>query len=84
MDTKLTLKLDKDIIAQAKLYAQNTRQSLSSLVERYFRYLLEKEQTRPVSKVSPTVKELSGIIRLDEDMNVRDEYTSWLLEKYRT
>ena len=85
MDTKLTLKLDKDIIEQVKIYAQNTQQSLSALVERYFRYLLNQEQEHPraPNKVSPTVKELSGIIRLEQDDNVQEDYTTYLLEKYQ-
>ncbi len=33
--------------------------------------------------ISPTVRELSGIINLDSDKNRRDEYTDYLLEKYR-
>ena len=82
MDTKLTLKLDKDIIEQAKIYAQNKQQSLSGLVENYFRFLLEQEQPSSPSDISPTVRELSGIIRFDDDLDIREDYTTFLLEKY--
>ncbi|MFV0346108.1 MAG: DUF6364 family protein [Bacteroidales bacterium] len=34
MDTKLTLKLDKTVIAHAKKYASNRKISLSKLVEK--------------------------------------------------
>jgi len=81
MDTKLTLKLDKDIIEQAKIYAQRKQQSLSALVERYFRCLLDQEHPRSLPTISPTVKELSGIIHLD-DRDLQEEYTTYLLEKY--
>lgn len=84
MDTKLTLKLDHDIIEQAKIYAHNTQQSLSALVERYFRYLLDQERPHTRSQISPTVMELSGIIHLDQDFDLQEEYTTYLLEKYRT
>ena len=83
MDTKLTLKLDHDIIERVKIYAQQQQQSLSALVERYFRYLLDQEHPRTVSQISPTVKELSGIIQLDPDLDAQEEYTTYLLEKYR-
>lgn len=83
MDAKLTLKLDKDIIEQVKLYAQEKQQSLSALVEQYFRYLLDQERPRTLSTISPTVKELSGIIRLDPDTDLQEDYTTYLLEKYR-
>jgi len=82
MDTKLTLKLDKDIIEQVKIYAQDKQQSLSALVERYFRYLLDQERPRTLSTISPTVKELSGIIQLDSDHDLQEEYTTYLLKKY--
>jgi hypothetical protein len=36
MNVKLTLNLNKDIIEQAKLYARDKNQSLSSLVQNYF------------------------------------------------
>lgn len=84
MDTKLTLKLDRDLIAQAKLYAQTTQQSLSALVERYFRYLLDQKRPRARNQVSPTVQELSGIIALEPDHDAQEDYTTYLLEKYRT
>ncbi len=85
MDTKLTLKLDKDIIEQVKIYAQNTQQSLSALVERYFRYLLDQEQKQPrtPNNISPTVKELSGIIHLEQGDDLQEDYTTYLLGKYR-
>ncbi len=83
METKLTLKLNKEIIEQAKIYAQSKQQSLSALVEAYFRFLLDCEQEPSAPEISPTVQELSGIIQLDEDRDIRDEYTTYLLNKYR-
>ena len=35
MDTKLTIKLDKSIIEQAKIYASVQKTSLSSIIESY-------------------------------------------------
>lgn len=83
MNTKLTLNLDKDIIEQTKRYAQKTQQSVSALVEHYFRFLLEREQKPITSDISPTVRELSGIITLDTETDFHDEYTTYLVEKYQ-
>ncbi|PIE35673.1 hypothetical protein CSA56_03205 [candidate division KSB3 bacterium] len=83
MNTKLTLNLDKDIIEQTKRYAQTQRQSLSGLVENYFRFLLEQEQTPAFLEISSTVRELSGIIQLDNQTDIHEEYTDYLLKKYR-
>ncbi len=82
MNTKLTLLLDKDIIEQAKRYAHDQQQSLSALVENYFRFLLGREHSLVSSNISPTVQELSGIIHLDSTDDVDEAYTDYLLEKY--
>lgn len=83
MNTKLTLSLDKQIIEQTKQYAQETHQSLSALVENYFRFLLEREQPSSTPEISPIVRELSGIIELDDNINIQEAYTDYLLHKYR-
>ena len=82
MDTKLTLKLDKEVIEQAKNYARQKHQSLSALVEQYFRFLVVQEQEPDVSDISPTVKQLSGILDPVETQQLREEYTDYLERKY--
>jgi len=81
MNVKLTLNLNKDIIEQAKVYARAKNQSLSSLVQDYFVFLSEKNQVDGF-EISPTVKELSGIINLDKDFDIKEEYGSYVMEKY--
>lgn len=81
MNVKLTLNLNKDIIERAKLYARNKNQSLSSLVQSYFIFLSEKNQLDEI-EISPNVKELSGIISLDQNFDLKKEYGSYILEKY--
>lgn len=83
MNTKLTLHLDEHIIEQARLYAQSRQQSLSALVENYFRFLAGRERSLKSSDISPAVRELSGIIRLDEPDDSREKYTDYLMEKYQ-
>jgi len=81
MNVKLTLNLNKDIIEQAKLYAREKNQSLSSLVQNYFIFLAEKNQIDDI-EISSFVKELSGIINLDTDLDLKSEYGSYVQEKY--
>lgn len=82
MDTKLTLKLDKDVINRMKIYAKKKHKSLSKIVENYFIYLSETEYTA-VNNYSPLVRELSGIIDLKEQVDTKDEYVDYLAEKYK-
>lgn len=81
MNVKLTLNLNKDIIEQAKIYARSKNNSLSSLVQNYFIFLSEKNQVDDI-EISPNVKELSGIISLDENFDLKEEYGSYIQEKY--
>jgi hypothetical protein len=82
MDTKLTLKLDKAHIDTAKRYATKQRTSLSSLVEKYFSFLADMDMSND-TEISPTVKKLSGILKLESDFELRNEKSDRLLEKYQ-
>jgi len=83
MDAKLTLKLNQEVIEKVKDYAQMKQSSLSKLVETYFRFLLDQEESTTELEISPSIKELSGIIQLEDDENLRDDYTKYLIHKYR-
>ena len=82
MVTKLTLKLDKDAIERAKKYAEKRRISLSKIVEKYFKSLADEERAEK-AEYSPLIKELSGIISLKSDVDIKDEYTNYLIDKYK-
>ncbi len=81
MNAKLTLKLNKNAIDHAKSYAKKTNQSLSFLVEKYFTLIAEGYSSFP-DDVSPTVQELSGIIKLEDNYDYKKEYHDYILEKY--
>ncbi len=81
MNTKLTLKLDKDIIEQAKIYAKNKQTSLSVLVANYFKSLADEKLETEI-ELSPIVQELSGIIELPDNFDLKEDYTNYLIEKY--
>ena len=81
MDTKLTLKLDKEIINRAKLYAESKKISLSKLIESYLQLLTKESSTK--DNISPLVESLSGVIELPKNYDDKDDYTDFLSRKYK-
>ena len=81
MDNKLTLSLDKVIIEKAKIYAKKNQVSLSRLIESYLATLISK--TKSKNDITPLVKSLSGVITLDNKADIRNDYTDFLIEKYK-
>jgi Family of unknown function (DUF6364) len=59
MNTKLTLRMDENLIAQAKLYAAKEGRSLSDLVGSYFARLAEAKKSVD-AKADPSTTALSG------------------------
>ena len=71
MNTKLTLTIEKDVIEEAKKYAKDKGQSLSDLVENYFKLLTkDKRQIKP-NQLSPRIKRLRGIIKVEKDFDYK-------------
>ncbi len=82
MDAKLTLKLNQKIIEKAKEYASDKKMSLSRIVESYFQTLTADPKDRDI-EITPLVKSLSGVIKLDKDFDHKEEYANYLMEKYK-
>jgi hypothetical protein len=82
MQTKLTLKLNKDSISRAKNYAYKNSKSLSKMVEDYFDNITLKNNINQKS-TSKLVKELKGVISLPKNYNRKKDYTGYLLKKYK-
>ncbi len=81
MDAKLTLNVDKNVIEQAKEYAKIHKISLSRLIESYLSSLNAKKDGE--IEITPLVKSLSGVIKLENDFNYKESYTDYLMEKYK-
>tara|TARA_R110002049_G_scaffold132849_5_gene292192 strand:+ start:3181 stop:3426 length:246 start_codon:yes stop_codon:yes gene_type:complete len=81
MDKKLTLSLDTNIIESAKNYAKSNNISLSKLIESYLTTLTKRRQDSV--RITPLVESLSGVISLDKDLDVKDAYTDYLIEKHK-
>jgi hypothetical protein len=81
MDNKLTLNLDTTIVEKANEYAKSKNISLSKLVESYLKSLSKKESDS--LEITPLVESLSGVISIDEEMDIKDARAEYLIEKYR-
>ena len=83
METKLTLKLDQEVIKSAKEYADTNHKSLSKLVEEFFRNLVY-ENNAP-GKYPPLIEKLSGVISEEdlERLSREDEKARYILRKNR-
>lgn len=74
--TKLTLRLNKRLIEQAKAYAARHNLSVSELVETYFLNLKDADSEAH----TPLVQQLTGI--LPESVDVESAYGDYLADKY--
>lgn len=78
MNTKLTLRMDDELIVKAKVYAERSGRSVSSLVADYFAILTSDQP--PVFEITPRVHALLGVLK---DAGVDEEdYKRHLLRKY--
>ncbi|MBM3915876.1 MAG: hypothetical protein FJ348_07575 [Sphingomonadales bacterium] len=81
MDTKLTLKLNKEIIEEAKKYACEKNISLSKLIESYLERLARPVVSEPIT---PLVKQLAGTSTLAANSDARAAYQKYISDKYKS
>ena len=81
MNTKLTLNVDKYVIEKAKEYAKSQKISLSRLIESYLASLIT-HKSKDI-EITPFVESLSGVIELGREFDFKQEYTDYLIEKYK-
>lgn len=82
MDTKLTLKLNQEVIEKAKEYASDKKLSLSRIVEFYLQSLT-REYKKDDFEISPFVKSISTGKSIPVDLDYKKEYSDYLMEKYK-
>lgn len=80
MHTKLTLRLDSELIAQAKRHTQAQGKTLSRLVADYFT-LLDHGPGQGVPSPGPLVQSLRGVLR-DSGLDIED-YNDRSAQKHR-
>lgn len=79
MQTKLTLRLEDQLIEQAKSYAAKAGKSVSQVVADYFK-MLTTEKTKPTFPSTPITKSLRGLLR-DSKLDEKD-YKKYLERKH--
>jgi len=82
MNTKLTLTIEKEVIEIAKEYAKEKGQSLSDLVENYFKLITNERRVIKSKDLSPRIKRLRGIIKTEGELDYKQILTEELLKKY--
>lgn len=83
METKLTLRLNDNVIARAKVYARNHKTSLSKMIESYLDSITAQKEEKKDGSITPLVESLSGVIDLPADFDYKKEYGDYLAEKYK-
>jgi hypothetical protein len=83
MQTKLTLRMEEELIERAKSYSQRVGKSVSQLVSDYIKMLPEPRQRngRKPRTLTPIVRSMKGVLRgvqIDEQ-----DYRRYLEEKHR-
>jgi hypothetical protein len=79
MNTKLTLRLDDDLIKSAKEYAVITGKSVSRIVADLFE-IIKNEKLQEKASLPPTVRSLRGV--LNHSKVEHKNYKQYLEEKY--
>jgi hypothetical protein len=80
MQTKLTLRLDDQLIGQAKRYADRSGKSVSQLVAEYFA-LLDPVEPTTAHPITPRVQALLGV--LNGEPNDEGDYREYLKAKHQ-
>jgi len=75
LKTKLTLRLDKNVIEKAKKYSLKRGESVSRIVEKFFKTILSENE-----EITPTVKKLKGLLRNSQVEEA--DYKKFLEKKY--
>lgn len=80
MQTKLTLRLEENLVRRAKSYARRKGTSLSKIVADYFQFL-ESSKMEEKRKAAPITSSLRGLLR-NAGVDGKD-YKKYLEEKHR-
>jgi hypothetical protein len=81
MDSKLTVRLDSNVIERAKSYARNHHVSISRMIESYLDSVTQKKSKD--IEITPLVKSLSGVVKLSADYDFKKDYSDYLSDKHK-
>jgi len=80
MSSKLTLSIDKEIIAHAKRYAASQNRSLSDLIESYLKTITGAE--RKEEEITIRVKSLQGSFKAPTDFDYKKILQEEIIKKH--
>ena len=83
METKLTLRLNDNVIDRAKSYARIHKISLSKMIENYLDSVTKQKVKENNTTITPLVESLSGVIDLPSDFDYKADYQNYLEDKYK-
>ena len=83
METKLTLRLNDNVIERAKNYARRHKISLSKMIESYLDSITKQKEDEKKIPITPLVDSLRGVIDLPADYDYKRNYRDYLENKYK-
>ena len=83
METKLTLRLNDNVIERAKNYARSHKISLSKMIESYLDSITKQKEEENKIPITPLVDSLSGVIDLPANFDYKRNYRDYLENKYK-
>lgn len=81
METKLTLRLNKNVIERAKNYARSHKISLSKMIESYLDSITKQKEEEKKLSITPLIESLSGVIDLPADFDYKKRISRSFREK---
>lgn len=82
MQAKLTLRIESELIANAKKVAEERNTSLSRMVSDFFGALTQDAPTQEIADLPPTTKSLHGVLSGAAVGDAKEEYRRFLGEKH--
>ncbi len=81
MTIKLTLSMDERIVEKAKLYAKNTGQSLSKIIEKYLETLASEYVQKPEER-STKLRKIIGVAKVPKNFSEEKAKRAYLQNKH--
>ncbi len=81
MDSKLTVRIDSDVIERTKSYARRHNVSVSRMIESYLDSVTDTKSKD--IEITSLVKSLSGVIEINADYDLKKDYGDYLSEKHK-
>ena len=82
MNTKIDINIKELELQLIKKYAEEGGQSLSELVENYFKFIIVNRKKMKPEELTPRIQRLRGIMKVGEDFNHKKILTEELEKKY--